>query len=954
MEISRRIVVTFVTVSLIPILIISALSATTIFGVSQDNAGDAANALHEEELANLLRISNDTRLYIEERTQSYIDGVYMMESYCEDLFNGRINATTRHSYYWDPILEPETIPPFETDPDVVDAYYSNFISFDIDCYYMPRPYYRNNDPFDLSPKTAATLDITSNMVNIFSAIHEMNPDYVWLYMGFDPAVSDQHLMRNYPYDNLWYFQQEDPGVWLNPADDYDPNVETWYTNVEGVMDDQITFTLNFDPSTDWVLSFGRPVRYDNGTLIGVVSADVSVETIRSEVLDIEVLDSGYAYLLTIDGTVLAHPELDPVAEHQPNIFELEFDSEATQEAIDFQSVLAIALAAEQGSTEFTKDGEPWILTHINVANTGFTLAIVVPADEVIEPANNILNVVMQETLLLTIALGGVLAVVAVVVGAISYRRGRAVVKPINEMTSMVEKMSKQDFTRGVTVTGAMFEEIGTTVDALLSFQEACRFGNQAFIRGDLNRALANYQNLLEISRRLKIEVGEQTMSLNIGNVFRQRGDTGNALDYYGRALTIANQLLEKAKSDSADESDAMIRIASVYHNMALVKMDVGDYSAAMKYLEDAEAVDRTLGNNRGLARRFDAMGLNLFKAGRHSQALSRFKEAQQIAKSENYERALAYVHFHMGTLFADQSKWKKAHKEFDESIQLSQSVEEYWLAVHSMNALAEVLDHLNKPSHELRRQAEKLRRSIMFKKSVIFVIDYSGSMRAQDRIKAAVAGAKEILDSQVNPQDEVSIIVFNSGFRELLPLTVKGEYKNPSDSPIYRTLDALRHPNNATAFYDALGKALVELDRVESSEHRWVIALTDGQDNSSKHFSLDALQGVFTPKQRLKKTRKTTIEGYIRNNHLDVNLIIIGVGGELKASVDTKKRIRSPKTGRRLTIEELLESVCMGIPQGQYLSVVDSRDVRIDIERAFQEIGVLMAQMEVGGTTVDY
>ncbi|MHA1588399.1 MAG: hypothetical protein ACTSV9_06450, partial [Candidatus Thorarchaeota archaeon] len=79
MEISRRIIVTFVTVSLIPILIISALSATTIFSVSQDNAGDAANALHEEELANLLRISNDTRLYIEERTQSYIDGVYMME-----------------------------------------------------------------------------------------------------------------------------------------------------------------------------------------------------------------------------------------------------------------------------------------------------------------------------------------------------------------------------------------------------------------------------------------------------------------------------------------------------------------------------------------------------------------------------------------------------------------------------------------------------------------------------------------------------------------------------------------------------------------------------------------------------------------------------------------------------------------------------------------------------------
>ena len=75
--------------------------------------------------------------------------------------------------------EPKATLTGSTDPDVVDAYYSNFISFDIDCYYMPRPYYRNNDPFDLSPKTAATLDITSNMVNIFSAIHEMNQFMYW-------------------------------------------------------------------------------------------------------------------------------------------------------------------------------------------------------------------------------------------------------------------------------------------------------------------------------------------------------------------------------------------------------------------------------------------------------------------------------------------------------------------------------------------------------------------------------------------------------------------------------------------------------------------------------------------------------------------------------------------------------------------------------------------------------
>ena len=55
-----------------------------------------------------------------------------------------------------------------------------------------------------------------------------------------------------------------------------------------------------------------------------------------------------------------------------------------------------------------------------------------------------------------------------------------------------------------------------------------------------------------------------------------------------------------------------------------------------------------------------------------------------------------------------------------------------------------------------------------------------------------------------------------------------------------------------------------------------------------------------------------------------------------------------------MNFEELLRSVCESIPQGKYLSVVDSRNVQLDIEKAFKEVGVLMAQLEVGGATDDY
>lgn len=948
MKISKKIIIAFVAVSLIPMLFISAISVMTIFNVSNENANDAAAALQNEEIDNLQRIAGDTALFIEERMRNYIDGVFLMEQYAEGLFNGRINATPQDFYFWNPTLEAGRGHPVPgLDPGYNPDYDSYDISFETSCYYMPRDYYPTpGNPFDFSsnPTTEYFLNVSSNMDNVFRSLHQMSSDYIWLYMYFDENVCSSHLFKNYPYDNLEYFLGD------TSAEDYDPQIEEWYTNAAALSsdDEEIVITSPYgDPSTGLVISLGRPIFYDDGTLIGVVSADVTMDTILTSVLDIQVLDSGYAYILESDGGVLAHPLL---TDDMESLIELEFTS--ASEGTTFASILANALVVGSGQETFAKNGQEWYLTYETVENTGFLLAVVVPASEVIQPALDILALVSAQTLFLTVILGGVLAVFAALVSGVAYRRGKAVVEPVQEMTNLVEKMAKQDFTRSITASGAMYEEIGTTVDALLSFQEACRFGNQAFIRGDLNRALANYQNLLDISKRLDIDIGEQTMYLNIGNVFRQRGDTGNALKYYERSLELAKELLEKAKQGGLDETDSMDRIASVYHNIALIKMDLKEYDDAISKLEDAEAIDQTIGNMRGIARRYDAMGLVMMKQGQISKARSKFDDARRIAKDHDYERGLAYINYHVGEFHETRGDWKNAKSAYQDSIKYSEETEEYWLQVYAMQRLADVKDQLDESSHELRREAEQLRRSIQFKKSVVFVIDYSGSMRAQDRIEAAVTGAKEILASQVNPQDEVSIIIFNSTYQKLLPLTKKGQYENPRDNPIYKALDSLRYPNYATAFYDALGHALEDLNLVESSEHRWVIALTDGQDNSSEKYSLDILKGIRTEKDRQKTNRPLTIEGFIRDAHLDVNLIIIGVGEELASPIEAN--IQSEKTGQRMNFENLLESVCESIPQGQYFSVVDSRDVRLDIEKAFQEVGVLMAQLEVGGTTDDY
>ena len=329
MDISKRIVVTFVTVALIPILVISAVSVVTIFGLSNENALDAADALEREELANLERVTNDTALFIEERMQQYIDGVFLMEGYCEDLFNGRISATAQYSYFWNPDEEyshsGRTIPgrdPFTYDP----AYDSYDISFDVSCYYMVPSFYDTpGDPFSWSPSTQYYIETSSNMDNVYRSLHEMSEDYIWLYMGFNVSLCDSHLFRNYPYDNLEYFLD-----WYEPGD-YDHVLEDWYQNALAAPDENVAFTSPYgDPSTGLVISMGRPVEFDNGTVYGVVSADVTLDTILSQVTSTQILTNGYVFLLGPDGEVFSHPD---IVEGTESIELLEFGREDSSEAI---------------------------------------------------------------------------------------------------------------------------------------------------------------------------------------------------------------------------------------------------------------------------------------------------------------------------------------------------------------------------------------------------------------------------------------------------------------------------------------------------------------------------------------------------------------------------------------------------------------------------------------------
>ncbi|EOD32162.1 hypothetical protein EMIHUDRAFT_434239 [Emiliania huxleyi CCMP1516] len=131
------------------------------------------------------------------------------------------------------------------------------------------------------------------------------------------------------------------------------------------------------------------------------------------------------------------------------------------------------------------------------------------------------------------------------------------------------------------------------------------------------------------------------------------------------------------------------------------------------------------------------------------------------------------------------------------------------------------------------------------RKSIVFTIDASYSMnqllgRNQGdhhqltRMDSARANLLMILDEHIEDGDTISVITFADDVRTDVPATVVTPHNRLR---LRGKAERACRARGATAFYDSLVASAKMLDQhptIDEGEPRWIIALTDGEDNRSK------------------------------------------------------------------------------------------------------------------------
>lgn len=137
--------------------------------------------------------------------------------------------------------------------------------------------------------------------------------------------------------------------------------------------------------------------------------------------------------------------------------------------------------------------------------------------------------------------------------------------------------------------------------------------------------------------------------------------------------------------------------------------------------------------------------------------------------------------------------------------------------------------------------------------NLVLLLDLSGSMK--DEIELIKETAIHFLDV-ISAQDSVAVVTFTTDVTVVSHLT-----KDRDD--LRESIDWMLAPAGGTAFYDALGYALVEVLRKVKGQRNAVIAITDGEDN--------ILQS-----QLLEKLRPASLRGSVVGSFLTFEELLDG------------------------------------------------------------------------------
>ncbi len=275
---------------------------------------------------------------------------------------------------------------------------------------------------------------------------------------------------------------------------------------------------------------------------------------------------------------------------------------------------------------------------------------------------------------------------------------QAALDPLNKALSLAIEFDNQE-QKGAIVQamGVAYQDLNKLDDALRNYQQALeirkKVGDQngvantlgqiaqvQDVQGDFNAALASYKEAIDVDRKIGDKTGLALNLMNLGTLYHDHGKYNEALNFTSQALQLYR--------DTGDE----LSQAQCLNNIGSSHAYKGEYQDALTYFQQAYQIRDRLKLRDDAIESLHNLAETNVKLGQYDMALSQYLKALEARRSANDKSGAAAESSSMGALFATQGKYGQAVGALQDAVQSFQQINDRtWLMAEAQSRYGDVL-----------------------------------------------------------------------------------------------------------------------------------------------------------------------------------------------------------------------------------------------------------------------
>src|SRR5699024_8881465 len=265
------------------------------------------------------------------------------------------------------------------------------------------------------------------LLQLFKETEKANPNYINIYRGTESG-------------ELMIYPEADLGEGFNPKE------RDWYQDATAAEGEVIWTEPYIDESSGETVVTAAKAYYNGNKLIGVVGADVLVDTLIDMIDNVAIGETGYAVIIDDKGKYIAHPNDELIGNNED-------DSAFYDE---------LSNMGEHGIVEHRSDGEDTIIGFAKNQTTGWELGGIVQKEDFQKKARAIITPI-------AITLG----VMLVLASAVSLLTARKITNSVRTVMERMNSIAGGDLSQEPLWTKSQ-DEIGQLVHATNGMNEHMR------------------------------------------------------------------------------------------------------------------------------------------------------------------------------------------------------------------------------------------------------------------------------------------------------------------------------------------------------------------------------------------------------------------------------------------------------------------------------------------------